>query len=52
MTPKRSITVHDVKSAATSLPVPIWDLVQTGGDLGLIEGRVVVIDPASFLLTG
>ena len=29
------------------------DLVQTGGDLGLIEeGRVVVIDPGFFLLTG
>ena len=48
VTPKRSITVHDVKV----LPQPAgayMDLVQTGGDLGLIEeGRVVVIDPGFF----
>ena len=48
VTPKRSITVRDVKV----LPQPAgayMDLVQTGGDLGLIEeGRVVVIDPGFF----
>ncbi|MGL4446801.1 MAG: ParM/StbA family protein [Shewanella sp.] len=48
VTPKRTITVHDVKV----LPQPAgayMDLVQTGDDLGLIEeGRVVVIDPGFF----
>lgn len=48
VTPKRSITVHEVKV----LPQPAgayMDLVQSGGDLALIEeGRVVVIDPGFF----
>lgn len=48
VTPKRAITVHDVKV----LPQPAgayMDLVQSGNNLELIEsGRVVVIDPGFF----